>query len=227
LEARFPNGRLESPQQAQTQSQPRHSHAFSEPYSSAAPSFPSRSALPPAVSPPTEPHVLYAQLAPLVRRLLNQYGQDPERKNLRAEIYSHFDALLQAYDPQQGLPVHVYLVRHVQAALHAQAHPLEYAKCQEVFPEDAGRMSLSPPAQASRRQQSKAPAIRYVRAALPEAIEGLPVRQQQVVRLRYYQGCSLEKIAELLGISVETARSLLRQGLNTLRRRMRVGCECA
>src|SRR5579872_3052078 len=57
---------------------------------------------------------LYAEFAPLVRRLLRQYGQDPElKKDLAGEIYCRFCALLQAYDPQRGVPLRPYLVRQL------------------------------------------------------------------------------------------------------------------
>ena len=64
--------------------------------------------------------------------------------------------------------------------------------------------------------------------ALPEMIAQLPVRQRQVVILRYYESCSFEDIGETLGIRPATARSLLRHGLTSLRQRFsRAGLDAA
>jgi len=53
---------------------------------------------------------------------------------------------------------------------------------------------------------------------LPDAIALLPLRQRQVVIWRYYEGRSFESIAETLEIQAATVRSLLRHGVNNLRR---------
>src|ERR1051326_521637 len=66
--------------------------------------------------------VLYAEFAPLVRRLVRQYGQDAEmRKDLVGEIYYRFCALLDAYDPTRGVPLRPYLVRQLTAATYTYA----------------------------------------------------------------------------------------------------------
>ena len=53
---------------------------------------------------------------------------------------------------------------------------------------------------------------------LPAAIESLPVRQRNVVIWRYFEERYFEEIADLLGVQLSTARSLLRHGLNNLRK---------
>lgn len=58
---------------------------------------------------------------------------------------------------------------------------------------------------------------------LPHLISKLPQRQRQVLVWRYYEQRSFEEIAELLNVKVATTRSLLRHGLNTLRKGLRVG----
>ena len=64
--------------------------------------------------------------------------------------------------------------------------------------------------------------LQGVRNSLPEAIQSLPKRQRNVVIWRYYEERSYEEIASLLGVQVSTARSLLRHGLNRLRRQVMV-----
>jgi RNA polymerase sigma factor (sigma-70 family) len=59
-----------------------------------------------------------------------------------------------------------------------------------------------------------------VAESLPAAIMKLPDRQKRVVVWRYYEDRSFEDIAKLLNIEASTARSLLRHGLNNLRKQM-------
>lgn len=51
-----------------------------------------------------------------------------------------------------------------------------------------------------------------------DSLEHLPLRQRQVVTMRYYESRSLEEISELLDIREMTVRTLLRHGVNNLRR---------
>ncbi|HLK55766.1 MAG TPA: sigma factor, partial [Chthonomonadaceae bacterium] len=70
----------------------------------------------------TDRERLYAEFAPLVRRLVRQYGQDAEmRQDLVGEIYYRFCALLDAYDPTRGVPLRPYLVRQLTAATYTYA----------------------------------------------------------------------------------------------------------
>jgi len=52
---------------------------------------------------------------------------------------------------------------------------------------------------------------------LEEALSGLPVIQQSVLRLRYYSGLSFKEIGISLGISMNTAASRSRYALEKLR----------
>ena len=61
-------------------------------------------------------------------------------------------------------------------------------------------------------------AMEQVLNVLPEGITQLPRRQKQLVVWRYYEQKSFEEIAGLLDIRVATARSILRHGLNNLRK---------
>src|SRR4051812_22993567 len=52
---------------------------------------------------------LYEEFTPLVRRLLRQYGTDPElRHDLAGEIYCLFCSFVDAYDPGRGVPLKPY-----------------------------------------------------------------------------------------------------------------------
>src|ERR1041385_5418385 len=55
--------------------------------------------------------ILYAELQPLVRRLISQYGDDAEsRKDLAGEIYCRFCTILESFDESRGIPLRPYLI---------------------------------------------------------------------------------------------------------------------
>jgi RNA polymerase sigma-70 factor (ECF subfamily) len=54
-----------------------------------------------------------------------------------------------------------------------------------------------------------------------EAVEALPPRQQAAIVQRKYQGLSYAEIADCLGVSEDTARAHVYQGLRKLRARFR------
>jgi len=55
------------------------------------------------------------------------------------------------------------------------------------------------------------------RAALAEALGGLPAEQRSVVHLKLWEGLTFEQIATALGLSPNTAASRYRYGLDKLR----------
>ena len=59
------------------------------------------------------------------------------------------------------------------------------------------------------------------RAALGEALGQLPPDQRTVVHLRLWEGFKFEEIAESLGVSLNTAASRYRYGIDKLRQRLR------
>src|SRR5579871_2017267 len=69
-----------------------------------------------------ERDALYAEFAPLVRRLIRQFGKTSElRRDLPGEIYCRFCALLEAFDPDRGVPLRPYLVRQLTATTYTYA----------------------------------------------------------------------------------------------------------
>jgi RNA polymerase sigma-70 factor (ECF subfamily) len=53
-------------------------------------------------------------------------------------------------------------------------------------------------------------------AAVLSGIRSLPTRQRECVVLRYYDDMSPERIADVLGLSVNSVKTHLRRGLATL-----------
>jgi RNA polymerase sigma factor (sigma-70 family) len=163
---------------------------------------------------------LFAEFAPLVRRLIRQYaGEDPEmREDMRGEIYYRFCLLLDEFDPARGVPLRPYLVRKLSAAAYTFARHHWRRDRRELSMEFGEEMGDQGPSIDPTASWDHALAMEKVLNVLPEGITQLPRRQRQVVVWRYYEQRSFEEISERLEIRVATARSILRHGLNNLRR---------
>jgi RNA polymerase sigma-70 factor (ECF subfamily) len=169
-----------------------------------------------------ERETLFADFQPLVRRLIRQYGEDPElRKDLAGEIYCRFCNLLDAYDPSRGIPLRAYMVRTLTASVYTYSRSQWRRQHREVSLEADSSAAEATEAMADpSRQWDHQLMTQDVLNTLPEAIAELPLRQRQVVIWRYYESRAFEEIAEMLQIRPATARSLLRHGLNNLRRKV-------
>jgi RNA polymerase sigma factor (sigma-70 family) len=163
---------------------------------------------------------LYLDFQPLVRRLIRQYsGEDAERrKDLVGEVYCRFCAILDAYDPVRGVPLRPYLVRQLTASVYTYARQHWRSERREVRL-DAQAYGWEPGVPIDPTNEwDDAIDQKQMLKALPDAISRLPKRQRQVVIWRYYEQKGFEEIAELLTVQPATARSILRHGLNNLRR---------
>ncbi|MBI3911302.1 MAG: sigma-70 family RNA polymerase sigma factor [Armatimonadetes bacterium] len=168
-----------------------------------------------------EREALYADFQPLVRRLVRQFGEDPDlRQDLAGEIYCRFCELLASYDPSRGIPLRPYLVRTLTASVYTFTRSHWRRRRREINLEPGVTMSEANYAVDPARQWDRDLMTQDVLRALPETIAKLPLRQRQVVIWRYYEGRSFEEIAEMAHIRPATARSLLRHGLNNLRRQI-------
>lgn len=170
---------------------------------------------------PEQRETLFNEFQPLVRRLIRQYGEDPElRQDLSGEIYYRFCLLLDQYDPERGIPLRAYLVRTLTASVYTFSRSQWRRQHREISLE-ATAGTLEPANQTDPSGQwDREMMTREVLKALPTAISRLPQRQRQVVIWRYYESRSFEEIAELLKVRPATARSLLRHGLNNLRKQV-------
>lgn len=165
---------------------------------------------------------LFADFQPLVKRLIRQYGDDPDlRQELLGEIYCRFNDLLDAYDPQRGIPLRPYLVRQLTAAVYTYARSCWKRRQREVRMDHDPDESQSPQVAIDPTGRWDQDLLRgEVLRELPAAIAQLPPRQKQVVISRFYASLSFEEMAETMRIRPATVRSLLRHGLNNLRRKM-------
>ncbi len=173
------------------------------------------------------PDQLFEQFYPLVRRLVRQYGDNPEiRNDLEGEIYYRFCLLVKAYDPSRGVPLRPYLVRQLTASIYSYARQYwrrQYRETSlEVFRPSYSGKRLEDPTD----EWDNAIELEKVKHVLPLAVAKLSERQRKVVIWRYFEDLAFVEIAERLGIQTSTARSLLRHGLNRLRLIMN-SCEAA
>jgi RNA polymerase sigma factor (sigma-70 family) len=163
---------------------------------------------------------LFAEFAPLIRRLIRQYaGEDPEmREDMRGEIYYRFSQLLDEWDPARGVPLRPYIVRKLSAAAYTFARHHWRRDRRELSMEFGEEFGDQGPSMDPTSSWDHALAMEAVLNVLPEGITQLPRRQRQLVVWRYYEQRSFEEIAQRLDIRVATARSILRHGLNNLRK---------
>jgi len=77
---------------------------------------------------------------------------------------------------------------------------------------------------AKRIEEEHPPVVGQPSARIEALIGKLSKRRARVVQMHYYDGLSLEEIAELLGISVGGIRSHLSRALGDLRRMLNDGC---
>lgn len=166
---------------------------------------------------------LYAEFQPLVRRLIRQYGEDAEtRCDLQGEIYYRFCLLLDAYDPSRGVPLRPYLVRQLTTSIYTYARQGWRRQKREVTLESTLGQAEPTTGVDPSREWDEGMVTEQVLKMLPESIAKLPERQRNVIVWRYYDSMSFEEIAAILKIQVSTARSMLRHGINNLRKN--IGC---
>lgn len=171
---------------------------------------------------PVDRETLFGEFQPLMRRLIRQYGSNPElREDLRGEIYCRFCALLDAYDPGRGVPLKPYLVRQLTASAYTFARHQWRRQQREVNLEiEAADAHHAAHALDPSQQWDDTLLIQRIQSGLGDALCLLSLRQRQVVIWRYYEARSFEEIAERLDIKVATARSILRHALLNLRRHL-------
>jgi RNA polymerase sigma-70 factor (ECF subfamily) len=139
------------------------------------------------------------------------------RQDLEGEIYCQFIRLLNVYDETRGVPLRPYIVRQLTASIYTYAR-CHWRRQRREFSLDLwdGAAQYADPSD----QWDHNLMIQRIRTSLPSAVSRLPQRQRSVVIWRYYEERSFEDIAQLLGVQIATARSLLRHGLNNLRKHM-------
>jgi RNA polymerase sigma factor (sigma-70 family) len=165
-----------------------------------------------------EREALYHDFQPYIRRLIRKYGDTPDQQeDLQGEIYYQFRRLLDEYDPDRGVPLKAYLIRKLNCAVYVYARKQWRQKARETSLEariDAGEGAgwVDRECNLDRDLLQK-----RVIEEIAVAVNLLTLRQRQVIIWRFYEFRSFEEIAQMLGVTPATARSLLRHGIHKLR----------
>ena len=140
------------------------------------------------------------------------------REDLGGEIYCRFCNLLGAFDPTRGIPLRPYMVRQLSMATYTYARHQWRTRKREAAWETEEFHVEQKAAFDPTLDWLAALALDQAASLLPAALAKLPARQRNVIIWRYYEERSFEEIGGLLAILPTTARSLLRHGLNNLRK---------
>ena len=130
------------------------------------------------------------------------------------------DVLQNIFAKLAGEPALLQNVRNVRAYLLRLAHNaaidlMRRRSTRDKYGEEFGRES------EGIFQRAANPDEEGFRIALSDALVELPPEQRTVVHLRLWENLKFEEIADLLGISLNTAASRYRYGLDKLRQRLR------
>lgn len=163
---------------------------------------------------------LYAQFQPLVDRLMRRHAETKEqREDLKGKIYLRFCELVEAYDPGRGVPLRPYLVRMLTASTGTGFRTLWGCGSRELSLE-AGFARSEAAGEDPVSAWDGSLLSQGTLAALPARLAKRSDRQMRVVIGRYYEGRSFEELAGELHVRPAMVRSLLRRGLNRLRREL-------
>lgn len=161
---------------------------------------------------------LYARhRAPLYRYLVRLVRDREAADDLFQEVWSRIIAHRGRYEPRARFSTYLYRVARnccIDHLRRASARPGLLA-AEEESAEGDPMLPLSAPDEDS-------PEVRLERAELlaryRQALESLPLAQRDVFLLAEQSGLSLEEIASVTGVGVETAKSRLRYALAKLRK---------
>jgi RNA polymerase sigma factor (sigma-70 family) len=162
--------------------------------------------------------LLYSRFNPLIRRLVRKYADLPEvREDLAGELYCCFCNLVRDYEPERGIPLRPYLVRHLTAFAYTYARRGWTRRGREVHMDVSNQFFhfLNPMGDAE--EWTDRLAKEQLLDSLPYAIARLPRQQRRAIIWRYYGNLSYEEIARRLEVEVTTARSQVRHAITNLK----------
>ncbi len=165
---------------------------------------------------------LYARHRGALYRYLARLVQDREAADdLFQEVWSRVIAHRERYEPRARFSTYLYRVAHNCGIDHLRrraARPSLVAAVDETGDEDATLALSAPDEETPESRLERAELLACYRAAL----ESLPLEQRDAFRLAEQSGLSLEEIAAVTGVGLETAKSRLRYALAKLRKALAV-----
>lgn len=156
---------------------------------------------------------LYARYRqPLFRYLQHQCGNAAIAEELFQDIWLNLIRTRNRYQVSASFKTFIYHLAHNRLIDHyrKQKHgvPASYDEHEELL----NLESASDPVSAERRVQGE-----QQLKQLMDAIAALPEAQREAFLLKENTGLSVEQIADITGVNVETAKSRLRYALTKLR----------
>ena len=155
----------------------------------------------------------------LFRYLLRQCKYQSVAEELFQDVWSNIIRSRERYQPSAKFSTFLYQVAHNRLVDHIrQRH--ELAISLDTEDEDSNSMLDLIPADAGDQPEVMVERKRLIET-LVEGINGLPALQRETLLLREEAGLSLEEIAEVTGVTPETAKSRLRYAVAKLREGLR------
>jgi RNA polymerase sigma-70 factor, ECF subfamily len=161
---------------------------------------------------------LYARhRGPLYRYVARLVRDREAADDLFQEIWSRVIAHRERYEPRARFSTYLYRVAHnccIDHLRRAATRPGLVPACDETGDEEPTLALSAPDEDSPESRLERAELLACYRAAL----ESLPVEQRDVFLLSEQSGLSLEEIAAVTGVGLETAKSRLRYALAKLRK---------
>ena len=160
---------------------------------------------------------LYRRYRRPLYRYLSRHTRNPESANdLFQEVWSKVIASRERYEPRAKFRTFLYRIAHNSFVDHCRRNSVrKELRAEAPGDEDWGWLAAPEEERPDMRLQELQTFMRF-RAAVAD----LPAEQRDVFLLYEETGLSLEEIAIVTGVGMETAKSRLRYAVSKLRRAM-------
>jgi RNA polymerase sigma-70 factor (ECF subfamily) len=161
---------------------------------------------------------LYRRYRRPLYRYLSRQTRNPESANdLFQEVWSKLIASRERYEPRAKFRTFLYRIAHNSFIDHCRRNTVRNEmRAEAPGDEDWGCLLPAPDEDRPDMRLQALQTVMRFRAALAE----LPAEQRDVFLLYEESGLSLEEIAVVTGVGMETAKSRLRYAVGKLRRAM-------
>lgn len=161
---------------------------------------------------------LYSRHRASLYRYVARLVRDREAANdLFQDVWSRVIAHRERYEPRAQFSTYLYRVAHnccIDHLRRAATRPTRVVEDAENSGDDSMLALSAPDADSPEKRLESAELLACYRAAL----ESLPLEQRDTFLLAEQSGLSLEEIASVTGVGVETAKSRLRYAVRKLRK---------
>jgi RNA polymerase sigma-70 factor (ECF subfamily) len=151
------------------------------------------------------------------RYLLRQCGNPATAEELAQEIWLNLIRARERYTDSAKFSTYLYRVAHNRLIDHYRKHQRQLADCFA----DNDSMDIENIADLSRYEPEHSMNQDTQQAMILNAIANLPAPQREAFLLKEESDLSLQDIADVTGVGVETAKSRLRYAVASLRKALR------